>query len=1100
MDSPLEIERVEWLPWTPEVLEVRVSGRWGGAVPREPVELVVDAAGVRRRLRSTGAEVDAAGLWQASFAVPVELRSSLAAHLALQSGDRELALPAALPGPADGTPAPPPATVVDPGVLASMRARRENQADEGLLRRAQAAEATAATLETQLGHVEVRLRDALAEHDRAGARLRAAEQGAEAERRVRSEVQEERVAAQAQAERDVRALRERVRAAEEHAAALAGEMDAIRREGAEAQQAAAAARAAAERAIRGATADGGAEARREIERLRADAASLSGQLAGERRSRAAAEADLARQASRVAEVQATVSRLEGELARRGDVQRGVRDEIASLREALERVRAQAEAQAVQGSGARAALEELKTVAAGLRERIEELEHAERVARAAARQAGDALEERTRELSRASMELERLRTELSVARAADEARVAAVREAERAVEAARRQAAELQVRLDDETRRRFEAEAALRVELQREREAFGAEVAAAEREVAARIAAEREAYEEQATEIERLVGDVRATLALAGEQLGTRLEEAERRRDGALAERDAAIAERDAALAGVEATKREIAAELQDASAERVELGRRLAEAEASVAEARESVARARHAAEAEMMDAGADLARQLTDAEAARDALSAQVAARDEELARLRALVDEATRGEDELGRLVEAVAERAGAVAQGFERAVAGLAARIDAETGGLRAELDAERRARWVAEQELAAERARGAEGVHAAVADSLARTELESMRRDLAAAQEQLAGERARSAEVQEQREAATRVVADLGAAESRLKQREPIPPDDEPSPPDAPEPVDPTPIDPAAAAPAAAIDPAAAGEPAPFEVAAAGRSAPTDADADAEPTPLATRIAPAAGRRTTPWLARSLRALSRTDPDAAAALFLALIPAQGGLLRDPLTYALLVDDHGAYRVDVRADGATVEPRSAAEASEGTQVTVGGAIEMLAPLAAGDAPRRLRGVRIGEGRRRKLRKLVKARRAPLDLAELARRGIELPPAPLLAALAAAVEPAWTAGHAFSVRYDVTGAETVDVVVPSHGRPTVRRAGAGEHAPGPDARTAATVTLPAAALPAVLARTDLPAGTQPLVSGDPHTAAILHSWFDRAQGIPGG
>jgi hypothetical protein len=860
---------------------------------------------------------------------------------------------------------------------------------------------------------------------------------------VRSEVQEERLAAQASADRSVAALRERVRAAEEHAAALAAEMDAIRREGAEAQHAAAAARAEAERVLRSAA--GGAPAQAEIARQRADAAALAEQLAAERRSRADAEAQVGVRADRVADMQAMVERLEGELERRIDVQRGVQEAIADLREALGQVRAQSEAQ---GSGARAALEELKTVAAGLRARLGELEHAERVARVAARDAGAALDARTRELSRAGAELERLRAELGAARAADEARAAAVHVAERAVEAARRQAADLQVRLDDETRRRFEAEAALRVELRNEREGFAAEVEAVERDVRARIAAERAAYEDQAAEIERLVAQVRAHLASAGEQLEARLGEAERRRDAAFAERDAALAARDAALADVAATKREIAAELEEAAAQRESLARRLAEAEAEVASARERVDAARQEAEAQLREVGGDLASRLAEAEATCSTLSAELTARDDELARLRALVEAARSGEAELGTLVEAVAAQAGAVGKSFERAVAGLSARIEAETATLRSQLDEERRARWVAEQELAAERERGASGARATVADSLARSELESMRRELADAQEQIAAERARSEEGREQREEASRLVADLGAAESRLKQRE------------------------------AAADP-----PTTVPTVPSGRGS----------VPLTTRVVPASRRRATPWLSRSIGTLSRTDDAAAAELLLALLPAQGGVLRDPLVYAMLVDGHGAYRIEVGPQGATVEAKPPTDVSSGTQVTVGGSIEQLAPLAAGGAPRRLRGVRISEGRRRRLRRLVRARRRPLDLAEFVERGIDLPAIPLLAALAAAVEPTWTAGHDFMVRYVLDGGDTADVVVPGDRAPTVQRAAAGTDAGDP----AATVTLPVPALAALLARTELPPGAEATVAGDQHAVARLHGWFVRAQGL---
>src|SRR5206468_2574226 len=123
--------------------------------------------------------------WRASFSVPIELRAALERRLRLRVGDAELALPAASAGVADEASAPPPATVVERSVLDERRARRVEGADESLVRRAQAAEATAATLRTQLEHLEERLREATEERDELERELRVAEQREEAEKRVR---------------------------------------------------------------------------------------------------------------------------------------------------------------------------------------------------------------------------------------------------------------------------------------------------------------------------------------------------------------------------------------------------------------------------------------------------------------------------------------------------------------------------------------------------------------------------------------------------------------------------------------------------------------------------------------------------------------------------------------------------------------------------------------------------------------------------------------------------------------------------------------------------------------------------------------------------
>src|SRR5262249_55667418 len=152
----------------------------------------------------------AEGVWRASFTVPIELRPRLERNLAMEAGGAEVGLPAASAGPADESSAPPPATVVDRTVLDERRARRFEGAEESLVRRAQAAEATASTLRTQLETLEQRLREAVEERAAVARALRAARQREEAERRVRLEAGEERDAVRADADRRVVSLRARL--------------------------------------------------------------------------------------------------------------------------------------------------------------------------------------------------------------------------------------------------------------------------------------------------------------------------------------------------------------------------------------------------------------------------------------------------------------------------------------------------------------------------------------------------------------------------------------------------------------------------------------------------------------------------------------------------------------------------------------------------------------------------------------------------------------------------------------------------------------------------------------------------------------------------
>ncbi len=236
----------------------------------------------------------------------------------------------------------------------------------------------------------------------------------------------------------------------------------------------------------------------------------------------------------------------------------------------------------------------------------------------------------------------------------------------------------------------------------------------------------------------------------------------------------------------------------------------------------------------------------------------------------------------------------------------------------------------------------------------------------------------------------------------------------------------------------------------------------------------------------------WLTPAIAALAEQNDALAAELILELLPAQAGIVRDALAYTLTIEGFGTYRVAIDRERTSIDRR---EDASGADVHVIGSAGALAPLVGGGARRRLRGVRI-EGRKRRLRKVVRARRAPLDFARLADHGVRPAPELALAVLSAAVEPSWTVGHRFSVVYALAGAEPLEVEV---------RDGAGLHVrPAAHEREeapAATISLRQDALLSLLARLHMPHGAERvLVAGDRHAVALLHGWFDRAQGLPGG
>jgi hypothetical protein len=224
---------------------------------------------------------------------------------------------------------------------------------------------------------------------------------------------------------------------------------------------------------------------------------------------------------------------------------------------------------------------------------------------------------------------------------------------------------------------------------------------------------------------------------------------------------------------------------------------------------------------------------------------------------------------------------------------------------------------------------------------------------------------------------------------------------------------------------------------------------------------------------------PWLRDALVALAVDEPDIAELLLVALLPAQAGLAKRPLAYDLVITGAGTHRVAIDDDRARVEsPGAPAEA------TVTGPLAALVPLAAGGAGRRLPGATV-EGRRH-LRRLLKARRAPVALAELAAAGATPSPGLLLTVLARAVPARWTAGKPLSVDVAVKGADRWRVLSSGDGSLLILPASADSPAP-------TTLHVASGRLAAVLAATAGPDDAH--VEGDPVAVRTLLGWLDRAQ-----
>jgi ribonucleoside-diphosphate reductase beta chain len=148
--------------------------------------------------------------------------------------------------------------------------------------------------------------------------------------------------------------------------------------------------------------------------------------------------------------------------------------------------------------------------------------------------------------------------------------------------------------------------------------------------------------------------------------------------------------------------------------------------------------------------------------------------------------------------------------------------------------------------------------------------------------------------------------------------------------------------------------------------------------------------------------------ALKRIAADDPDLAARLVLMTLPATG---RD-VAYALEVDGLGEHRV---GEGEP-EFRLSTDARTLTRLATG---------SSGPLGLMLRGRLRIRGKRRRAMKLRRMSNGGLDLAAVVENGGTLDPELLYRSLPYMVDPEWTTGHSFTVRYVVSGVGTWYVTV---------------------------------------------------------------------------
>jgi ribonucleoside-diphosphate reductase beta chain len=177
----------------------------------------------------------------------------------------------------------------------------------------------------------------------------------------------------------------------------------------------------------------------------------------------------------------------------------------------------------------------------------------------------------------------------------------------------------------------------------------------------------------------------------------------------------------------------------------------------------------------------------------------------------------------------------------------------------------------------------------------------------------------------------------------------------------------------------------------------------------------PRKLVRRVAKAAN-----GIQRTLLNMAERDPELAARIMLQALPAAAAPIEDRLDYRLVLDGVGAYRVSIDNGRTDVLPTAENGAGDGAvDFELRTDPRSFARLATGANPLRLMiggHLRIRGKRRRamKLRKLS----SDVTMREIAR--VTTPdPGLLYRALAYAIDPAWTRGQRFTIRYEITGDE---------------------------------------------------------------------------------
>ncbi len=291
-----------------------------------------------------------------------------------------------------------------------------------------------------------------------------------------------------------------------------------------------------------------------------------------------------------------------------------------------------------------------------------------------------------------------------------------------------------------------------------------------------------------------------------------------------------------------------------------------------------------------------------------------------------------------------------------------------------------------------------------------------------------------------------------------------------------------------------APAEAAAPAESNAPAEDAVPAAAPPERARREIVSAPRGPARGHATGSAQRTYPWLRGALVKLAHDDPEAAGRIIAGLLPVQAVIVQGPVDYDLTIKEIGTFSVSVNSGRAYVktieEPRGRREA----EFHLSADALTLAELIAGVPHKlgRFRGPARVSGRKRRTKPLRAIRGASISLAEAARAGARLEPGLVFRTFPYVIHPAWSRHHSFTVAQQILGDPPATwYLVVGDGRGM--RVLTAPPAEGVDA----TVTMTPEAFGHLLRGEPVPPGHRPSIRGDRAAVALLKRWLDRAQGL---